>query len=1148
MKKSFKERKTQRHKDRNLILTGGIASTKKFRGIFQCRNDKLAYFIFFMVTFVFFYKMIVSSGIPLYIDMTFPLTAKEFIRTYTSAWFYSSSSSFIEGVSRSFLMSPFLLLTYLSPWAYPFLLKVFFFLPFFLNLVFFYLFLSCYSPKSRFLKIVFTLIYGFNPWIFNHSWGIFMLWGFISIPLGLYFIKKYIDKPGRFPFWGLALSSILSASSPHTFIYFNLVIIFFICTSPFHFKTKKINIVAAVARFLSSVLLINAFWIAPYAYMIFSTGRTVPEYSLNNSLLAALSNANDPLSLLLFIAGWGIPGITITPFILWSRIIFLLSTLLLVVSQKKDRIFIFWSVSSISVLILATGARLFPDFYNFLAFSFAPTKIFAFVLRAPDRFFYFVLVGWMFLTFRGTAKTWEKVSTKFYFVLVCLSFVFFSTPVTIFFRDKVFNPTYLPKDYQTVLKLVGNSREVHYYPPMSTGGYFASFDGKKRIGPAFSYSLTNTVSADDFLKRHIDYYFYRELLKKGKTVNLGHFLNLFYDSKYLVYDKSVRSEPFFTDQSGQIEANLGKQKDLKLVFEGKDLNVYEIGNISGKNNLIIFGGLENILYLDDLPEFDQYSTVIFSDQQKGLSTDILKLSKVVSGKINEDDLVFPFLPDKYFYSPKNFITNGDPKKGWFKHVYPDEDEERMKRHGILNHDFDFGLGNIFSYYPSKFTFPVQSDTGSNLIFIRYLPNKNAENLNVFLNGKLIKTIVTNENNNDFRWETAGQFFLKNKKNNIEIESSSGMEIVNSIVVIPEKEYGRVKKIVFNNIKDMALFKDFKRARNDESLGIYTYLHRPGSIYMSDAESRQTLDLASLKISTLSNSAEWSKQNRTISGKYKENYGNLVLQLNFDPEKKYIDYDGLMLRWKNSGKIKNELSAVYHPRNLKGAWPFMDKDLATTNSDGIISRYFSFPDGIKSGDIDQVHIWINGNKNQNFSLELESLELIRKGQEVNFPAFSSLSGDFNVKIGISSDKAGVGNLKIDNSIYYFNYSEGKNLINIPVGIKRGFHTYVFMFSTPVGLNSVSVSSPNNKIVNDKVSIEAYKERYDPGWVSNSAGGEHFICFGYANCFYPFRSAGYTYVPDKMFLYGIIISIFSMGGYFMLYLIKEKKGNFKTKSMK
>ena len=84
----------------------------------------------------------------------------------------------------------------------------------------------------------------------------------------------------------------------------------------------------------------------------------------------------------------------------------------------------------------------------------------------------------------------------------------------------------------------------------------------------------------------------------------------------------------------------------------------------------------------------------------------------------------------------------------------------------------------------------------------------------------------------------------------------------------------------------------------------------------------------------------------------------------------------------------------------------------------------------------------------------------------------------------------------------------------------------MFSTPVGLNSVSVSSPNNKIVNDKVSIEAYKERYDPGWVSNSAGGEHFICFGYANCFYPFRSAGYTYVPDKMFLYGIIISIFSM----------------------
>ncbi len=204
-------------------------------------------------------------------------------------------------------------------------------------------------------------------------------------------------------------------------------------------------------------------------------------------------------------------------------------------------------------------------------------------------------------------------------------------------------------------------------------------------------------------------------LIEGKVKNLGHILDLA-GIEYIVFDRSVGRWYLLKDEVNKLYNELNRQKDLEVIFSGKNVSVYKVNVNSSnfRNAVIIFDKTDDeFINIINNPNITEKYALIFSCDISLMDyyelMEKIKNITVMSDDLNDTLLCMEARQNyEYWVDSRNFILNGK----WDHISIADTSLKRLynffKKYGT------YGLNTISDV--------IASDTNSSLI-LHYKANK-----------------------------------------------------------------------------------------------------------------------------------------------------------------------------------------------------------------------------------------------------------------------------------------------------------------------------------------------------------------------------------------------------------------------------------------
>lgn len=474
-------------------------------------------------------NVILVDGVIIHRDFCFPLFSENFLRYYYPTWNDFTSQNNIERFSRLFIMIPLLFMAYLgiSPTI---LLKIFIIYTYLLMSISMYLFLKRSlnlffkdTKMVRFIALIGSLIYTFNPVNLQFTGGISILFSVGVLPLMLYITMVYFDNKIYLLLMPLLL--LLSLGHPFTFLA-NVIIlfIFVLFLDKIIFKKYKIKLITKKIFLIFLIFLgFVAWFLFPYmAYPVNSAmlGRTsnlsyeVFNIVSNNSIVKILLLERDrflyvdtepnELSLKVF------------HYLSLSIIVILPFMILLLCKNYKLKLFNLFNIIGYGITtILALGAKgQLGDIYWYII-SHAP---FGWVIRSPLKFqlyqAFFISVAFTIafkcIIYHTDANNYNgiKITKKLiYLIILLLIFIGIAVPGLISANTSTFKPINLPTQFYEINEILSNlddDYKVMWYPQYngmptiwSDGHYIQPFDMKSSKKPTYitlwNYNYVNKL-------------------------------------------------------------------------------------------------------------------------------------------------------------------------------------------------------------------------------------------------------------------------------------------------------------------------------------------------------------------------------------------------------------------------------------------------------------------------------------------------------------------------------------------------------------------------------------------------------------------------------------------------------------------------------
>lgn len=610
-----------------------------------------------------FYQNFSEKGIIIYVDMTFPMPIERLFNTFTQTWYEWGSYSNLANINRLFFMLPSMSLVLLLSLSYKSFLLTLFIITYALSGISMYFLVGyllirykfCQHKKTLFLiSLSSAIFYMFNPWSLGHLWTFFIYPSYSLIPLIVLIIDSKLNTFSLRWIILLAILTSFASTSPHGIIWVFLIVFFWFLLMIIN---RVINIKSAfriLLLFMCFYLVINFYWILPYASTIFQGNAVKPPYKMSPELLNYSSSNNNMINSFRYSSGWGYPIEPPKGDIWWSFVsIFLLIICFIpLISYRKNQTIIFLSIASLVTFLLSYGTSTsspISQWYMWISLYSPISNLIGWVFRAPDRwlsltlFFLSILMGISSsVIFNKTTKKIKFYSFLVIFILILSAFAFSIVPLAKSYSLYVFSPTEIPNEYSKVNEWLDNndnSSKLYWLPIYRPSGYNYSWEPTKRIGAFSIYSSTNP-SLNSFNSlfdtSSFNYWFEDNIILGGKRAEVSKLIGQI-GVKYIILDKSI-------SHSSGLQQRIDLDKYIKLVYDIGNLSVYELlihrEEVYVPKRVITTNSMDETLLYDSKIPFNQSVTYFIKNPSfkinfSSLSEDLLTDNLIYNSSLEE---------------------------------------------------------------------------------------------------------------------------------------------------------------------------------------------------------------------------------------------------------------------------------------------------------------------------------------------------------------------------------------------------------------------------------------------------------------------------------------------------------------------------------
>lgn len=576
----------EEHKE--TTAASGVLLPAKLRSVFLSERRYPWHIISIMiisaVACLLFYRHFGNPGTLLHVDMSFPTSLDRIYGTLRSMWYPYGSLAVVWNALSVLWLYPSLLLAKLFGMSSSTYLWFLFISTFALAGI------SMYTLAYNIIKefdiagtsrlavhagaVIAALIYMYNPWSLGHLWGYFGYPAYAVMPIVFLLLVKAVDTRKLYLVVLLVLLVAVTSTAPICVVWYMLLIatyaVFYLITKRFNREsvlgTLKVMLQTAVLY-----LVVNALWLVPFLGSQLTHKPIVPVYNqyFTQSMAEGLSASNNIINNLR-LSGWGGPNniafnnqlATILSFAL--PVFSIVALYILRDRVSRNRKMVFMGVFFVLSILIATGTSfILKRPYEFFELRAPGSAALGWVIRAPDRFLFFVpafyasILGAMAASIMkkrpqpspegeppfagprrsssggaGSARDADDVNrellqevrllrerilwfdqfafnTRAVVYVVVFAFLLLSLyPLTLLYAQNVFNPTRIPADYQKVNDFITkqdkDARVV--WTPFAGFAFTTNWALEKRIGPfnVFGsnpslYNLQDMYNKDSYL-------------------------------------------------------------------------------------------------------------------------------------------------------------------------------------------------------------------------------------------------------------------------------------------------------------------------------------------------------------------------------------------------------------------------------------------------------------------------------------------------------------------------------------------------------------------------------------------------------------------------------------------------------------------------
>jgi hypothetical protein len=491
------------------------------------RSTSIIIGVFVLVSVALNVKILMTPGIPVHGDLTYPTSLENFIDNYVFLFNDHGSISNLESVDRALTLLPLAYIAQLFGLGTDFLHKVVYLVLPLLSFVSMMVLARhiLERTKPEYIRpavlIPSGLIYGLSPWAMEQLPAILFWLAYALTPLMIMLTLRLIEKARiRDALW-LAFVLSLIASTPQYLAYSAVIVLASAITElirRFRGDTaigKQLRELApGLLAFSVAFIALNFYWLYPIFELMRSGRPLSPGYAVDSTMTAMFSANSSPLNVLRGYDQWIRwyaldPGLSLLTNRLWIFNSLVLPTIAFAAFLKSDirrsrhvRLLAFLGLA-FALFALGTTTSL----YDWLVFRVPVVRSFGWIFRVPGKLSY---VLWVFYALMAAVLVGRLLEARLARTLriIVLGLLAVSTTVLIapkaiayFFHYYV--PTEIPSDYDRLTSFLdtqetGDTRAL-YLAPYDFGlgknslGYEASFTWNPRRLAAASPAISSPI-------------------------------------------------------------------------------------------------------------------------------------------------------------------------------------------------------------------------------------------------------------------------------------------------------------------------------------------------------------------------------------------------------------------------------------------------------------------------------------------------------------------------------------------------------------------------------------------------------------------------------------------------------------------------------
>ncbi len=334
--------------------------------------------------------------------------------------------------------------------------------------------------------IIGSVFYAFNVWSFHRMYHWYLWLGYAILPLFfILLIFSYKNpKNWKYPVMAILIWSIAS-STPHMVIFYSIfysVLAIFFFLRNLRKKNERLIIIRPILLIISLYLVLNLYWIYPYASYIANSGDTsiIPAILVTQERTEYYSQHSSYLNVLTLIHDWWKAGMAdvrppdtslFYPVWLISSLVFpimAISSLFLKGNSKKV---LMLSMIGFIGIILSMGTNAPFNFYTIFLFNLPLPAILQYLFRDPDKWGFLVAFAFSFLLSVTTIELIKKVNkqrnrkilTSAILAFILAAFIIYVFPIYNT-TSQLIKPIILPSDFEKLgdKLLKFNTEKVFY--------------------------------------------------------------------------------------------------------------------------------------------------------------------------------------------------------------------------------------------------------------------------------------------------------------------------------------------------------------------------------------------------------------------------------------------------------------------------------------------------------------------------------------------------------------------------------------------------------------------------------------------------------------------------------------------------------------